>query len=62
MGIRGAAAATVLSQLLSAAFVVYFLRCKSEYRVQPLPLRQLPANRRCIGDIVSLAQRASSCS
>lgn len=32
MGIRGAAAATVLSQLLSAAFVVYFLRCKSEYR------------------------------
>ena len=33
MGIRGAAAATVLSQL---------------------PLRQLPANRRCIGDIVSL--------
>lgn len=42
------------SQLLSAAFVVYFLRCKSEYRVQPLPLRQLPANRRCIGDIVSL--------
>lgn len=41
MGIRGAAAATVLSQLLSAAFVVYFLRCKSEYRVQPLPLRQL---------------------
>lgn len=27
MGIRGAAAATVLSQLLSAAFVVYFLRC-----------------------------------
>ena len=54
MGIRGAAAATVLSQLLSAAFVVYFLRSKSEYRVQPLPLRQLPANRRCIGDIVSL--------
>ena len=54
MGIRGAAAATVLSQLLSAAFVVYFLRCKSEYRVQPLPLRQLPDNRRCIGDIVSL--------
>ena len=54
MGIRGAAAATVLSQLLSAAFVVYFLRCKSEYLVQPLPLRQLPANRRCIGDIVSL--------
>ena len=54
MGICGAAAATVLSQLLSAAFVVYFLRCKSEYRVQPLPLRQLPANRRCIGDIVSL--------
>ena len=54
MGIRGAAVATVLSQLLSAAFVVYFLRCKSEYRVQPLPLRQLPANRRCIGDIVSL--------
>ena len=54
MGIRGAAAATVLSQLLSAAFVVYFLRCKSEYRVQPLPLRRLPANRRCIGDIVSL--------
>ena len=52
---RGAAVATVLSQLLSAAFVVYFLRCKSEYRVQPLPLRQLPANRRCIGDIVSLA-------
>lgn len=51
MGIRGAAAATVLSQLLSAAFVVYFLRCKSEYRVQPLPLRQLPANRRCIGDV-----------
>ena len=54
MGIRGAAAATVLSQLLSAAFVVYFLRCKSEYRVQPLPLSRLPANRRCIGDIVSL--------
>ena len=62
MGIRGAAAATVLSQLLSAAFVVYFLRCKSEYRVQPLPLRQLPATGAASAISSALVQRASSCS
>ena len=32
LGIRGAAIATVLSQILSAAFVLYFLRKKTELK------------------------------
>lgn len=33
LGIRGAAIATILSQFLSASFVLYFLRYKSEFKV-----------------------------
>ena len=36
MGIRGAAIATVISQILSAAFVLHFLLCKAEYKVRLL--------------------------
>ena len=36
LGIRGAAIATVLSQILSAAFVLYFLRKKTELKVRLL--------------------------
>lgn len=36
LGIRGAAIATVLSQCLSAGFVLYFLSKKSEYKIRML--------------------------
>ncbi len=34
LGIKGAAIATVISQTLSAAFVLYFLHYKAEYRIR----------------------------
>lgn len=34
LGIKGAAIATIISQTLSAAFVLYFLRRKAEYKVR----------------------------
>ena len=41
-GIRGAAIATVLSQLLSAVFVLYFLTKKSELKVRLLHKDEIP--------------------
>ena len=43
LGIRGAAIATILSQFLSASFVLYFLRYKSEFKVQFLPVKEWKA-------------------
>ena len=53
-GVRGAAIATVLSQCLSALFVLYFLTRKSELKVRFLRKQELSA---CVGyakNIVSL--------
>ena len=41
-GIRGAAIATVISQLLSAVFVLYFLTKKSELKVRLLHKNEIP--------------------
>lgn len=54
MGVVGAAAATVLSQVLSAVFLLGFLHRRAEYRVRLLPLRDLLAGLALIRDIVSL--------
>ena len=53
-GVQGAAIATILSQTLSAAFVLFFLTRKSELRVRLLRKNEVP---QCTGyakDIVSL--------
>ena len=44
MGIRGAAIATVISQILSAAFVLHFLLCKAEYKVRLLHREEIRAS------------------
>ena len=54
LGIRGAAIATVLSQLLSAVFVLYFLRRKAEIKVRLLRLFELPSCKKYAGNIISL--------
>ena len=54
LGIRGAAIATILSQFLSAAFVLYFLRYKSEFKVQFLPIKEWKESRKLAKDITSL--------
>ena len=54
MGVAGAAVATVFSQVLSVAFVLFFLCTKAEYRLRLLPPRALAANFACLRDIVSL--------
>ena len=54
LGISGAAIATILSQTLSALFVLYFLRRKAEYKVRLLTRKELPACRKKAADIVSL--------
>lgn len=54
MGVPGAAAATVISQFLSAFFTLYFLCFRAEYRARLLPLQALAAQFRCIRDILSL--------
>ena len=54
LGIRGAAIATILSQFLSAAFVLYFLRYKSEFKVQFLPVKEWKGSRKLAKDITSL--------
>ena len=54
LGVRGAAIATVISQIMSAAFVLYFLKNKAELQVKLLSLGQF---RECVTyakDIVSL--------
>ena len=54
LGIRGAAIATILSQFISAAFVLYFLHNKSEFRVQFLPVEQWKESWILAKDITSL--------
>lgn len=54
LGVRGATIATVISQIMSAAFVLYFLKNKAELQVKLLSLGQF---RECVTyakDIVSL--------
>ena len=53
-GIKGAAIATILSQFLSAAFVVNFLHNKAEYRVNLLKFRELADSLTLLKNIVSL--------
>ena len=53
-GIKGAAIATILSQFLSAAFVVNFLHNKAEYRVKLLGFRELTDSLTLVKNIVSL--------
>ena len=53
-GIKGAAIATILSQFLSAAFVVNFLHNKAEYRVKLLDFRELTDSLTLVKNIVSL--------
>jgi len=53
-GIKGAAIATILSQFLSAAFVVNFLHNKAEYRVRLLNFRELADSMILVKNIVSL--------
>lgn len=54
LGIRGAAIATILSQFISAVFVLYFLHNKSEFRVQFLPVEQWKESWKLAKDITSL--------
>ena len=39
LGISGAAIATVISQIMSASFVIFFLRCKSELKIKTFALK-----------------------
>lgn len=54
MGIQGAAIATVLSQILSALFVFYFLHRKAELRVRLLHLNEISACVSHAKNIISL--------
>ena len=54
LGIKGAAIATVLSQLLSAAFVLYFLRRKAEIKVRLLHHSELSSCVEHAKNIISL--------
>ena len=54
LGIRGAAIATVLSQCLSAAFVLYFLSRKAEYKIRILHKEEIRSCRNDAKNIVSL--------
>ena len=54
LGIKGAAIATVISQTLSAAFVLYFLHYKAEYRIRFLSKTELAACGEDAKNIVSL--------
>lgn len=53
-GVEGAAIATVLSQFLSAGYVLYFLKRRAEMRVRLLRKKELRACRKCAGAIISL--------
>ena len=53
-GIKGAAIATILSQFLSAAFVVNFLHNKAEYRIKLLKFQELAGSMTLLKNIVSL--------
>ena len=54
LGIKGAAIATVISQTLSAAFVLYFLHYKAEYRIRFLSKTELASCSEDAKNIVSL--------
>ena len=54
MGVHGAALATILSQTLSAAFVLRFLKTKAELKIRFLPWKELTAGWNYIKEIVSL--------
>ncbi len=54
LGIIGAAVATILSQLLSALFVLHFLLHKAEYTIRLLPARELLSCKKYATDILSL--------
>ncbi len=54
MGVSGAAIATILSQFLSACFVLYFLRKKAEYRIRLLTRDEIKTCGSRAANIVSL--------
>ena len=54
LGVSGAAIATILSQLFSAVFVLYFLRKKADYRIRFLTFPEIRACGPCAANIVSL--------
>ena len=54
LGIKGAAIDTIISQTLSAAFVLYFLHCKAEYRIRFLSKAELASSGENAKNIVSL--------
>lgn len=54
LGIRGAAIATIISQTLSAAFVLYFLRRKAEYKIRFLSRQELADCSENAKNIISL--------
>ena len=54
LGISGAAIATVISQILSASFVIFFLRCKSELKIRLLHLNEIIGCVEYAKNIVSL--------
>ena len=54
MGIKGAAIATVISQILSALLVFYFLHGKSELKVRWLHINEISECTRHARDIISL--------
>ena len=53
-GIKGAAIATVISQILSAVYVLHFLRKKAELKVRLMTLSEFSENTRYAKDIISL--------
>lgn len=54
MGVQGAAVATVISQCLSAGFVIFFLTQKAEIRVRFLKICELKESIQCAVSIISL--------
>lgn len=54
MGVQGAAVATVISQCLSAGFVIFFLTQKAEIRVRFLKICELKESVQCAASIISL--------
>ena len=54
LGIKGAAVATVISQLMSASFVIYFLRFKAELKISFIRKNELPHCLNFAKDIISL--------
>ena len=54
LGIKGAAVATVISQLMSASFVIYFLRFKAELKISFIRKNELPQCLNIEKDIIRL--------